>query len=135
MRGGVDSGAAAALFAVCGLLAGCGGGQSQTTPPPKDAAGLVRLLEREGYKPPEAPKPPPGASVGSAEWSVRFDTRYGKPVAYLTRGGLDVLVVSGSSSTPRVPQALWLRSGSAIVVGYLRSHAGVGQWRELTEAL
>jgi hypothetical protein len=122
-----------------GLLAGIvlaigitGCGQTHRIAQPNDPAAVVHLLEHDGYKPPEVPKPPSGS--GTAQSLGRSYNPYGKPVAYLRRDSLDVLVVRGTSSSPKVP-ALWLRSGSAVVFGYPRSPAGIAQWGELAKTL
>jgi hypothetical protein len=111
-------------------LAGCG--QTHPTARLPDPAAVVRLLERDGYKPPEVPKRSSGTLT--AQSLARSYAPYGKPVAYLRRGDLDVVVMRGTSSSPKVP-ALWLRSGSAVVFGSPASHAGIAQWGELAKAL
>jgi hypothetical protein len=109
-------------------LAGCG--RAHSTAQPHGVAAVIHLLEREGYKPPEAPDAPP-----TAQSSSRLGPPPGTPVASLSKGGLGVIVDRATSGTSEGPEALWLRSGSAIVLGYPRSPTGLTQWLELTKAL
>jgi hypothetical protein len=104
--------------------------------PPQDPAEAVRVLQRQGYTVPTLPPLPRGSDVRSrVALEYRFDTRYGQPIAHLHKGSLYVMVVRGDSHTPRVPYALWHRSGDTILIGWPSGPSGRAQFNALVEAL
>jgi hypothetical protein len=109
---------------------GCG--QTKRAPL-RDPTEAVRLLQRQGYTAPTLPPAPPGSVLGRL--TFRPDPRYGQPVAYLHKGGLYVEVARGNSHTPRVPGALWYRSGNTILTGWASEPSGRAQFNTLVEML
>jgi hypothetical protein len=67
--------------------------------------------------------------------TFRPDPRYGQSIAYLHKGDLYVEVARGNSHTPRVPGALWYRSGNTILTGWSSGPSGSAQFNALVEAL
>jgi hypothetical protein len=111
----------------------CACGQTHKPRPLRTPSEAVRILKREGYVVPTLAPAPPGETLGRIE--VKFDTRYGQPVAYLYKEDLYVTVARGDSHTPRVPDALWHRFGSTILIGSSSGPSGRAQFQALVEAL
>lgn len=120
-----------ALGIVTATATACG--TTHTQRPLHGSSEAVRILKAEGYAVPTLPPAPPGAT--SVTIALRFDSRYGAPVAYLHKGDLYVLVARGDSRTPRVPGALWHRFGETLLIGWPSGSRGRAQFQEAVEAL
>jgi hypothetical protein len=64
-----------------------------------------------------------------------FDTRYGQPIASYEKEDLEVIVVRGTSRTPRVPYAHWYRWGNTILIAWPATRHSQALFQTLVEAL